>query len=325
MTLHAERYTDHQQVLWDAFVGRSKNGTFLFRRGYMDYHRDRFPDHSLIVYGENRPVALLPANADGTQLVSHGGLTYGGFITDARMTMTLMLRVLDAARSYCRAQGFTTLRYKPIPHIYHRSPAEEDLYALRLSGAQVVQRSVISVIDTRARLRFQERRRRGVHKAQKSGLRPCQSDDLAAYWRLLSENLRQRYATEPTHTLIEIEQLRRAFPANIRLYTCFEGAALLAGVLIYESVRVARAQYIAASPRGRELGALDLLFDYLLNDVFADKPYFDFGTSQNPATHRLNAGLIEQKEGFGARAVVQDIYEIDLERWTPAALREALL
>lgn len=32
-----ERYTDAQAGEWNAFVRSSKNGTFLFDRGYMDY------------------------------------------------------------------------------------------------------------------------------------------------------------------------------------------------------------------------------------------------------------------------------------------------
>ena len=38
---------------WDAFVGASKNGTFLLTRPYMDYHADRFTDHSLIARGDD--------------------------------------------------------------------------------------------------------------------------------------------------------------------------------------------------------------------------------------------------------------------------------
>lgn len=324
MSLRVERYAEQHRALWEEFLARSRNGTFLFRRDYMDCHRDRFADHSLVICDNARPVALLPANAEGGLLASHGGLTYGGFVTDGRMTTPLMLGVFDAVLSFCREQGFAAVRYKAIPYIYHRAPAEEDRYALYLCGAQTEQRRVLTVIDLSERLALQERRRRGIRRAQQNGLRACASDDLAGYWRLLSETLRERHDAQPTHTLDEIERLARLFPANIRLYACFEGDAMLAGVLIYASETVARAQYIAASPRGRETGALDLLFDHLINEVYAGKRYFDFGTSHEPLTQKLNAGLIAQKEGFGGRAVVQDTYWIDLERWNPAALREAL-
>ena len=44
------RYTAEKADEWNAFVAESKNGTFLFNRGYMDYHADRFVDHSLMFY-----------------------------------------------------------------------------------------------------------------------------------------------------------------------------------------------------------------------------------------------------------------------------------
>ena len=37
-----------------------------------------------------------------------------------------------------------------------------------------------------------------------------------------------------------------------------------------------------------------------------------------------NEGLIDFKEGFGARAVVHDHYTIDLAGWDPGRLRRAL-
>ncbi len=321
--IRIERYTPQKQALWDEFVRRSKNGTFLFDRGYMDYHRDRFEDYSLIVYDADQVVALLPANRSETTLTSHGGLTYGGFISDEHMKIPLMLSVFSAALTYCREAGFTQLRYKTIPYIYHRGPAQEDLYALFLCRAPLVERSALTVA-ARDRFALQERRQRGARKAERAGLQICLSEDLGAYWRLLEETLRERHNARPVHTLPEIAQLHERFSGNIRLYACFEQHAMVAGVLIFESGFVARAQYIAANARGRELNALDLLFDNLLNNVYPDKAYFDFGTSHDPGTHRLNFGLIDQKEGFGGRTVAQDTYRIDLERWNPDVLEQAL-
>lgn len=77
---------------------------------------------------------------------------------------------------------------------------------------------------------------------------------------------------------------------------------------------VAHAQYMASSPTGRDLGALDTLFAHLLDNVFPGKPFFDFGISNEHGGRVLNCGLIEQKEGFGARTVVHDFYEVDLDR-----------
>ncbi len=48
----------------------------------MDYHSDRFNDHSLVFTRKNRLIGLLPANIKDEALYSHGGLTFGGIISD---------------------------------------------------------------------------------------------------------------------------------------------------------------------------------------------------------------------------------------------------
>lgn len=86
-----KRYSDGCKDEWDDFVRDSRNGTFLFMRGYMDYHADRFADFSLMAYRDGRLHALLPAHCTATEFCSHRGLTYGGVVTDEKMTVALML------------------------------------------------------------------------------------------------------------------------------------------------------------------------------------------------------------------------------------------
>ena len=73
-----KRYTPDKATEWNEFLTRSKNGTFLFDRRYMDYHSDRFEDSSLLIYRKNRLFALLPGNTKDKTYYSHQGLTYGG-------------------------------------------------------------------------------------------------------------------------------------------------------------------------------------------------------------------------------------------------------
>lgn len=323
--LIVRRYAPADAPAWDAFVAASKNGTFLFYRGYMDYHADRFPDHSLLVRApEGRLRAVLPAHAEGTRFVSHAGLTYGGFVSGPEMKVPLMLEVFEAVAAYLAAQRFREWVYKTIPSIYHRCPAEEDRYALFLAGAKLIRRDVLAVVDRRARLPYQERRARAVNRARKAGLTCGEDGDLAGFWQALSANLRERFGVAPVHSLAEIELLRGRFPGNIRLFTCRGGGEVLGGVLVYESPTVAHVQYIASTEPGRKAGALDLLFDELLTRHYADRPYFDFGISNESEGRKLNRGLIDQKEGFGARAVAHDHYTLDLAGWRPGRLLEAL-
>ena len=48
MRIFVRPYNESFCETWDEFVRCSRNATFLFRRAFMDYHRDRFVDASLI-------------------------------------------------------------------------------------------------------------------------------------------------------------------------------------------------------------------------------------------------------------------------------------
>ena len=309
--LVAHRYHAAQKSLWNTFVCISKNGTFLFLRDYMDYHNDRFEDYSLIIKRENNVVALFPANKIAEEVHSHQGLTYGGFVSSGDMTTPLMLEIFNLIRDYFRMSGIKRLHYKTIPSIYHRLPAEEDRYALFRADAVLTRRDVLSVVSMTQRAPVQLRRRRGAAKAGKLGVEIARSDDWVHYWDILTSHQQKWFGHAPVHSLAEINLLRRRFPDNIKLYTANCGSELVAGTVIYESATVAHVQYVASSERGRDLGALDKLFLDLLNGPYRDRLFFDFGNSNGQHERALNRGLIEQKEGFGGRAVVHDFYRLD--------------
>ena len=109
------RYSSKDAEAWDAFIDCSKNGTFLFKRQFMEYHADRFQDHSLVVRLDGKICAVLPANQSGQALISHAGLSYGGFVTDDKMSVARMVDIFGALVDWLRARDFATLRYKVVP------------------------------------------------------------------------------------------------------------------------------------------------------------------------------------------------------------------
>ena len=135
--IEVKRYTDADADLWNKFNAESKNPLFMFDRNYMDYHRDRFQDHSLIFYEDEKLVAILPMSERENELVSHGGLTYGGFITDNKMKQHTMDECVTSLLQYAETEGFDRVYYKVIPHIFHEQPAEEDRYALFVQNARI--------------------------------------------------------------------------------------------------------------------------------------------------------------------------------------------
>jgi hypothetical protein len=313
--LRVERYTTDQEQEWNDFVRGSKNGTFLFDRGYMEYHGDRFIDASLVVRDQRgRLIALLPASRHEDVLISHGGLTYGGFVTGTQMTTRRMLDVFDACLEHVRQDQIDRLVYKCVPHIYHSVPAEEDAYALFVHDARLVRRDVSSAIDTRAPVSFRKGRHGVLKRARRAGLCVEQVHLFDRFWPVLEENLVDRYGKKPVHTLDEITYLAGRFPENILLFECAEDSEVLAGTVVYISVNVCHFQYNAASEEGRRQGALDLVVADVIERFSSTHRVIDFGISTELDGRHLNGGLIDYKEGFGARAVNYDFYEMPISR-----------
>ena len=58
-----EIYTKDVLLDWNSFIDNAKNSHFFFRREYMDYHKNRFRDFSLMIYNDKgNLISILPAN-----------------------------------------------------------------------------------------------------------------------------------------------------------------------------------------------------------------------------------------------------------------------
>ena len=297
----------------DSFVKSARNSHFMFFRDFMEYHSHRFLDHSLLVYNHKEQlVAVLPANIDGTTLYSDQGLTLGGFLIGDKIRSEKMLLLFEGLLSYARLHSITTVIYKAIPYIYHTAPCDEDRYALFRNQAKLFKREVSSTINLQEPLKYQRERNKAIKKAQKNSVVVVESQNLAAYWEILTEVLAQKYHTNPVHSLEEITQLHARFPENIKLFVALKENEVVAGSLIFENKRIVHTQYSTNSSLGQTFGALDLLLDTLIKTTYKEKMFFDFGTSNWDEGNKLNTTLIAQKEGFGGRAVVHDFYEIDV-------------
>ena len=306
------RYTAEQANEWNQFVATSKNGTFLFDRRYMDYHADRFEDHSLLFYLNNTLYALLPANRQGDTLYSHQGLTYGGLISNEKTTTAHVVQLFRELTAYMKSEGIREMIYKPVPHIYHSIPAEEDLFALySVCNAQLLERNVSCTIDLKRRLKWNRDRRYGINRCRNNGVTVSESENLPAFWEILQGNLMARFGAKPVHSLEEIQLLKSRFPHLIRLFVAEKDGKMLGGTLLYLSRNVVHTQYISANEEGKHLRVMDAIFNHLLNEREWPCRYFDFGTSNEEDGRILKESLIYQKEGFGARAIAHDIYRLE--------------
>ena len=257
-------------------------------------------------------MAVCPANRDGHTLYSHQGLTYGGLILNADCKFPDAMACFRQLLKYLNEEGIDTLQLKLLPKPYHKIPADEIDYLLFRTGAQLYRTDITSTIQLTRKLNVESsNRKRGLKKARNHGLTIREEDTFESFWdTILIPNLEVRHQAKPVHTLEEITLLKSRFPDNIRQFNVYDGDDIVAGATIFETDMVAHAQYISANDRKQELGSLDILFDTLINEVFKDKAYFDFGISNEDQGRHINSGLLSWKESFGARSVAHQFYKV---------------
>lgn len=306
-----KEYSSEMHNEWNEFVKNSRNGTFIHFREYMEYHKDRFSDMSLVAYKGTKIVAVMPANmADGI-LYSHQGLTYGGWLTNRKdIDAVIMLEIFDRMITDLKEKGINRIIYKAIPHIYHSYPSEEDIYALFRNNATLIVSNISTTLQLDNPIKFNESSRRSARLASASGITAGESDEFEKFWDILTENLNSRYNASPVHTIDEIKYLKNLFPANIKLFTATRNGIILGGVLIYDTGIVVHAQYTSASPEGKKERVLPLIFQHIIYERFSDRKYFDFGTSNENGGQYLNEGLTMQKTCMGGRGIVYNTYQI---------------
>ena len=346
--INISRYTQNKQTEWDDFVKVSKNGTFLFLRSYMDYHSDRFQDHSLMFYNEKgKLIAVLPANSKTTAstltpnlstlnsqpsplnsqpstlnsqpstLHSHQGLTYGGFVLSPEIHISEVGELFRLTISYLKGNGFCEWIYKQMPYIYHLIPSQEEDYWLWRYDATLKACNMMTAIDLgNSEIDITSSRKRTYfNKLTRQGYTVAIDDNIRSFWPILEDNLMERFCSRPVHSLSEIELLKQRFPDNIVCCTVKNpDGKTIAGTLLFITQQVVRTQYISASHEGKHTNALDYLMLSLIRH-YSKNPqyrYFEFGTSMAEDGINLNEGLILQKEGFGGRAVACKIFTMAL-------------
>lgn len=310
------RYEDNDREMWDTFCRASKNPLFMFERNFMEYHKDRFTDHSLLFFDDEELIALLPMNEKDNALFSHAGLTYGGFIINSKIKQSTMNACMEALVVYGKSKGFDSILYKAVPHIYHEQPAEEDRYALFRCNAQIVKIEPATVVSLGNPLKMPKGRKAQISRAKREGVivrELNEEKDFYTFMELENQVLGKYHAARAVHSGEEMYRLYKHFPEKIHLYGAFLNEEMISGSVIYEYGQMVHTTYLAANDLARKIGALDLTIITMIERFKDSKIWFDFGISSEDGGRFMNEGLIAQKEGFGGRTNVYDTWLINLK------------
>jgi hypothetical protein len=306
------RYKNEYSQEWDLLVSRSRIDTFLFYRDFIDYHSHRFDDHSFLIYRKGKLEGALPGNISDSTFFSHQGLTYGGLITTSKMGTSDIIKSFEIINESLKEEEIKEVVYKPLPLIYHKIPSQEDIYALFNLNAEKIGCFISSTIYQSDKIPFTESRKGGIRKAKKEGIEIIESDNFSTFWSIFEMELFQNHGIKPVHNHSEILYLKSKFPDKIKLHLCVKGNEILGGTVIFKMQNLIHVQYISAKEAGKQCGAIDYLFDVLINNIYESTPIFDFGHSNEGMGDYLNQNLIFQKEGFGGRGIVYETFKYDL-------------
>jgi len=306
------KYEDKDRSLWDGFVASAKNATFLFYRGFMEYHKDRFIDYSLLCFNKEKLVAILPANVNKNIVHSHQGLTYGGLVIQSKVKFEEYVLIFEQLLKFLDNNKVEQLYIKELPSMYSDGPSNELEYVQYLIGAENIRVDISSTIEKSTSTSISRDRITGYKRGVKHKLRIIEVEEMDSFWnQILIPNLLDKHKVKPVHDLEEIKLLKNKFPKNIRQFNVYKEDEIVAGTTIFETKKVAHSQYISGNSDKNKFGSLDFLHHYLISEVFKEKPFFDFGISTENKGMIVNKGLLSWKEGFGARATTYKTYCIE--------------
>ena len=307
-------YQESDYELWNTFVSAAKNATFLFHRDFMEYHKERFEDFSLLVFDKVKLVAVLPANRIENKVYSHQGLTYGGLVYASKLKIEKIEVILDLLFDFFKSKRIEHFYLHPIPSFYlGQGNAAIDFFLMK-RGAQLYRKEMNMVAHLHQEIPISKSKLKHFRRTEVLGLRVVEETNFQPFWeKILEPRLAEKYDTKPVHSLAEIQLLHERFPKNIKQFSAYLEDKIIAGITIFEFENGVKSQYGATSKKGEKYRALDFLFISLL-DVFQKrgKHFFDMGIVNDSGEKGFHSGLLQQKEELGCTVWNQDFYKIKL-------------
>ncbi len=179
--LSVQRYQPKHKVLWNSFVSKAKNATFLFYRDFMEYHQDRFDDFSLLIFKGNKIISLFPANIKDSKVYSHQGLTFGSFLLPKKVSEQDVFFIFQAVCEFYKSQGKQEIFIKQIPEIYFKLPSHEQGFIIA-QKAKLYRRDMVLAIDYSKPLAIHKTKLKHFKKAGQFNFENIESNNFKPFW-----------------------------------------------------------------------------------------------------------------------------------------------
>lgn len=320
------KYNPDMEKIWEYFVNVSVNGNFQESRSFLNYHKDRFKDHSLMFYKKNDLAAVMPCNEteDSKSLISHSGATFGGIIfSDRYASITSYNWILEELNQYVTDNGFNHLELKMPSWLYMNSDKHMEIfdYLLGLNGFSCSEEVGFYINCTALEPNYEQNyaklKKRKLKKAYKSNLtfkEITTRTEIENFYNILEENY-TKFKTKPVHTYDELILLKeQCIPGILSFYGVFSENEMIAGSMVFDfnDKKVFHTQYLASRFEYLELCPNEFLYTNLIATAH-DRGFrfLSFGTSTLEHGAVFNEDLALFKEGFNTDTYVNRTYKKD--------------
>lgn len=324
------RYEENLKAKWDKFVmNDSINGTFLQSRIFLEYHKNRFEDYSILfIRGGNTIVGVCPAclvTEDGNRkFISHMGSTFGGIVVGKDFyNITNVCEMVTALNSYLIENKFDYVLLKNTNEIfalennnlvdyflYNNGYDNYDELSFAINFKKINNQDIV--------LNFKSKTRNLFRSSLKNNLNLIQiksQEEIKDFYNILCKSLK-KYDTKPVHSLNELYELYFCrLPKFIRFYGVFFENKMIAGSMVFLINKVFHTQYLCADPDYLYLKPMDFMDGNLIITAHQEGfEYFSFGISTENHGKYLNETLAKFKEGFGTQFYINKTYYKKLEK-----------
>lgn len=307
-----EDYSEIHRSAWENLVDCSFNGTFMHKRSFLDYHKDKYDDCSLVIKKDNIISAIFPAARTTDSIVSHPGLAVGGLVYNDKIRGTDIVDILSKIKIYFNHKNIV---YKATPTEFHRHAVSDDIWALFVLGASKSSCDISAILNPlTTNYEYRSERKQELSSLKNniviSAMDLSNIDLVQEFWdKVLLPNM-DKYKINPTHSPEDIVYLYKKFPVFVKgLLARHTNGKMLSGLIIFRFNKCYHVQYSVSNSKGRALNSLTLLHHYMIEHLPSDVHFYNFGKSTENYGYKLNTNLYYYKNGFGGGSMNYDVYE----------------
>ena len=311
------QYEEKKFDEWDSFIEHSKGSTLHSYRKFLNYHKDKFQDSSLMFYHNNNLVAVLPGVLLENSFISHPGASYGGLIYKEGLKIDTLYKIHEEILNYSKENKVHKIEFRFPYSIISKHYFDSYKYILH-SHSPIIYREVSQFIDLtkfKEEKSFSDNFKRILNKNYNLKTSEAKNEkDIENFYNILCDNL-LKHDTEPTHTLSELKFILKNLASQSRLFVTKDTnsnivsgsfALLLNDVTPHLFYLCTDNSYLSKSP------LVKTIYDVSKYFKLKDSCYLNLGISTENRGQILNYGLNNFKEKFNTQGTFRETIIIDI-------------